>query len=349
MNVPRRRRRGGMLIYITVGLLSLCALASLAVDFGRAQLVKTELQCATDAAARQAAANLQSGYTTATAKAMEVAAYNKANGTSVVLDANNDIEFGVWDTTTRTFTPLSGSARNSATAVRITAHRTAARGNAVPTAFARLLGIPTLDVKVTAIAARGTTTTYDVDADSCPWLAGMPNGSIVAGYDGNTTNATAPANSPKQFNIPLTAGNALYFRQTSGSTSYENASSYGPDGNTGWIVRQQPANGINATSAPLNCLVGIFLDNRAPNTWSQAAELDFSTGSSRDFTTLSPALKQVFFIGDGMTANSTLQKFIVPNGATRLYIGIMDEKGWWWDNTGSINTSVIDENIQLVN
>lgn len=51
---------------------------------------------------------------------------------------------------------------------------------------------------------------------------------------------------------------------------------------------------------------------------------------SRDFLTLSPQLKRVFFIGDGRTRRGDIQKFIVPSGATRLYIGIMD--GYEWNN-----------------
>ncbi len=68
----------------------------------------------------------------------------------------------------------------------------------------------------------------------------------------------------------------------------------------------------------------------------------------RNFDRLEPALKQVFFIGDGMNNQKALQEFIVPPGATRFYLGLMDEKGWWWDNTGEIQTTALDANIRLV-
>jgi hypothetical protein len=67
-----------------------------------------------------------------------------------------------------------------------------------------------------------------------------------------------------------------------------------------------------------------------------AGTLDFSTAASRNFSTLSPQLKQVFFIGNGLDASGNLQSFTAPPGATHLYIGVMDEEGWWWDNTGTI-------------
>jgi Flp pilus assembly protein TadG len=329
-------------------MMAMAGVTTLAVDLGRAHLVKTELQGACDSAARQGAAALHLGISTAQARAIAAAGYNKADGSSVVL-TTGDIEFGLWDPTTKTFQALSGSERNSATAVRVTAQRSAARNNAVQTVFGRVVGFNAVAVTVRAVATRGRISPSTIDADSCPWLAGMPGGSVVTAYDGNTTNATAPANAPVAMTgLPITAGASLYFRQTNGQTSYANASNYDPDGNQGFIVQQRLANGINSTKAPLNSLVGIFLDNRAPNTYAAATAMDFSTTASRDFDTLAPALKQVFFIGDGMNSSRELQEFVVPTGATRLYIGIMDEKGWWWDNTGYIQTSVLNDTVTLV-
>ena len=148
--------------------------------------------------------------------------------------------------------------------------------------------------------------------------------------------------------LTIAGGVKLYFREANGITSYAGSGQYGPDGETDWIVAQDPANGINTTKAPIQSLVGIFLDDRAPDTYAQAATLDFSTAASRDFSTLSPGLKQVFYIGDGMNSAGQLQEFVVPTGATRLYLGIMDEKGWWWDNSGTISTTIMDSKVQMV-
>ncbi|HEX8913407.1 MAG TPA: pilus assembly protein TadG-related protein [Humisphaera sp.] len=344
-----RRRAGGVLIYSIVLMVVLLAVATTAVDWGRAQLVKTELQGAADAAARQACVGLKTSTGQAQTNAVWAAGLNTADGSAVVMNPSLDVEFGTWDPATRTFDLLTGSDQKSATAVRVYARRTRSRSNPVPSTFARAFGLTGSDVTAVAIAARGNVVTTSVNARACPWLAGMPDGSTVAGYGGNNTPCTAPENSPGQLaGLSLVAGTSLMFRQTSGQTSYQDASTYGPDGNTSWIVRQNPVNGINATQAPLNALVGIFLDDRAPNTYAMAAEPDFSTAASRNFSSLSPPLKQVFFIGDGLDDSGNLQQFVVPAGATRLYLGIMDEKGWWWDNTGSLSTTTLDENISLV-
>ncbi|RME75619.1 MAG: PEP-CTERM sorting domain-containing protein [Planctomycetota bacterium] len=75
-------------------------------------------------------------------------------------------------------------------------------------------------------------------------------------------------------------------------------------------------------------LVGVFLDNNVPN-GTAPARLDFTNGGlGTNFTTLSPGLGQVFFIGDGVTSNGTLQQFIAPAGATRLAFGIPDGFGF---------------------
>jgi Flp pilus assembly protein TadG len=342
-------RRGGALVYGLFAVIGLSALFSLTVDFGRVSGVKGELQQAADAIAMYAASGLSTSITTTQSRATAAAGDNRVDGAAISFDVNTDLEFGAWDSATNTFTVLTGTDRNSATAVRVTLQYTAARGKAVSTPFTRFLGRTTVDITATAIATRGKVVTPTVDADACPWLAGMPTGSKVTAYGGNSTNATAPANSPMLVTqLPIVPGQKLFFRKTEGVTSYMNAGQYTAEGNTGWIVRQNPENGINATSAPLNSLVGIFLDNNAPNTSAMQAELDFTTSASRDFTTLSPQLKQVFFIGDGINSAGKLQEFVIPPGATRLYLGIMDEKAWWWDNTGSINTTMLDGTVMLV-
>lgn len=342
------RRTGAVVIYAIVMMVVLLGMATLAIDWGRAQLVKTELQSASDAAARYGVAGLKTNTTTARNQAKSVAALNKADGSSITL-TDADIEFGLWDPATKTFEVLSGTSQNSATAIRVTARRTQARSNALSATFSNALGLSTIDVSTSSIAARGNLTTATISAKGSPWLAGMPNGSTVAPTGGNTQGCVAPTNSPTQITaLPITPGGKLYFRQTSGQTAYENSGNYGPDGQTDWIVRQAAANGINSTKAPIMSLVGIFLDNRAPNTYSQASELDFSSDGSRNFSSLSPGLKQVFFIGDGLKNDGTLQEFVVPAGATRLYLGLMDENGWWWDNVGQLQTTMLNDNVSMV-
>ena len=87
-------------------------------------------------------------------------------------------------------------------------------------------------------------------------------------------------------------------------------------------------NGISNIHAPINSVIGVFLDDSKPSTTSAPDPLDFSTSDSRDFKSLSPKLKQPFFIGDGRTSAGEVQQFVPPTGSTRLFICTMDEYEW---------------------
>jgi hypothetical protein len=148
---PHRPRRAGIsLVWALCFILGLCAVASLAVDLGRVQIVKTQLRAAADAAALAAGRHALSDLSAARRAAVEVAKANKADGSDVVLDSAADVEFVRWDADARTYKPATPTL--PANAVRVTARRTAARGNAVDLPFARMFGANTCDVKATAIA-----------------------------------------------------------------------------------------------------------------------------------------------------------------------------------------------------
>lgn len=337
------------MVYAVSCAIIMTGVLSFAVDWGRIQLAKSELQAAADAAARYGAKGLATSTANAKSYVASAAADNKVAGTNVSIDTEHDIEFGTWDPDSKQFVPAPASEQASATALRVTARRASSRSSGLNLYWGALWGRASVDLSASAVATRGHVTKVNVPADSCPWLAGLGNGAKVVAYDGNWIDSVAPDQSPVQaVGVTVTAGATLSFRQVEGVTAWDNGSggSFGPDGDTGWIVRQQSTNGINATSAPIQCLVGIFLDNSSPNSTPTGAEMNFSSYESRDFSTLAPGLKQVFFIGDGVNSAGQLQKFTVPAGATRLYLGLMDEKGWWWDNYGTVTTTVIDQSVQ---
>ena len=90
-------------------------------------------------------------------------------------------------------------------------------------------------------------------------------------------------------------------------------------------------------------LVGVFLGAGGPSGSAPAALNFTSSGLGTSFTSLSPLLDQVFFIGDGLTGDGSgsVQTFVVPTGATELYLGISDACGYnggpgcYGDNVGS--------------
>jgi hypothetical protein len=86
--------------------------------------------------------------------------------------------------------------------------------------------------------------------------------------------------------------------------------------------------GISGYIATKGGLVGVFLNDEIPN-GEAPATLDFSnSGLGINFTTLSPELGQLFFIGDGVTSNNVAQEFTAPAGATRLFLGVPDSFGF---------------------
>lgn len=183
--------------------------------------------------------------------------------------------------------------------------------------------------------ASAGTLTFTVAGASNPFLAGMPDGSTAL-LD------TAPAQSPvKVTGFALNAGDILTFAAT-GSVRYDQVSAAtesGPDGGSLFTTQGGGANGIAGVTAPLNALLGVFLDDTQPSLTPAPASLNFTTAASRDFTSLSPLLKQAFFIGDGLTSGSVSQEFVVPTGATRFFVGTHDGFGWF-NNSGSFTVSV---------
>jgi uncharacterized protein (TIGR03437 family) len=102
--------------------------------------------------------------------------------------------------------------------------------------------------------------------------------------------------------------------------------------------------GITAPGA--GYLTGVFVTADGP-AGPAPAPLDFTTGSGTAFTSLSPLIDQVFFIGDGLTGDNsgTLQVFNVPQGAVSLYLGISDAcayngpPGCYGDNLGTYSVT----------
>ncbi|MDB5328414.1 MAG: Endoglucanase [Phycisphaerales bacterium] len=142
---PTNHSRGFTIIYGSIVIVAMFAMVSLSVDWGRVQTAKSELQDAADAASRYAVSGItDSSYLT---KAQQAAAQNNVDGSSLTL-TSADVDVGTWNYTTRAFA-VSASNQN---AVRVVGRRTAARGNAVPLVFARIIGRQNCDVTATSIA-----------------------------------------------------------------------------------------------------------------------------------------------------------------------------------------------------
>ena len=344
----RQKRRGVSMIYTMAALTTLAGFVSLGADYARVQLVKTELLRAADAAARYGAMALPNGTSAVRANAIAVAAQNNVDGAPVVL-TNADIELGTWNAAAKTFTVTNAS---SATSVRITAMRSSARGTAVPLSFMSLLGLNNCDARSTSVSmySPAVDVVTTVPATSNPWLAGMPAGTVANLGNPHNNPDYAPAALPQIANgLPLIAGQALSFDSINGgANNFASSTLYNPDGNTGWIVNNFGGNelGKSDLTAPINSVIGLFLDDQVPTSAGPApTALNFSSAGARDFSSLAPKLRQPFFIGDGRKDDGTVQQFVVPNGATRLFIGTMD--GYEWNNNVGGYTTTIHRIAQV--
>ena len=122
---------------------------------------------------------------------------------------------------------------------------------------------------------------------------------------------------------------------------------YGPEGNgVPGSSSISSFGGISGYLGTQGALVGVFLTNSIPN-GAAPPRLDFSTtGLGTDFLSLTPALQQVFYIGNGVTSGNVFQQFVAPAGATRVFLGITDAFGFngapgaFDDNDGSYRIRV---------
>lgn len=165
------------------------------------------------------------------------------------------------------------------------------------------------------------------------WLAGTVNGTTASYGD------VAPNQSPVLV-TGLSSGQTLTFAVSGSVNNIPSPSGLTPDGGSFYNHSPGQENGISDVIAPINSLIGVFLGS---SNGVVPGALDFSVIGGLDYTSLSPSLQQVFFIGDGLTSLSQVQEIIVPVGATSLYLGTMDGYGWY-NNYGSFDVTVSGTN-----
>lgn len=143
--------------------------------------------------------------------------------------------------------------------------------------------------------------------------------------------------------IDVTGGSYVTFTGVGGQTRcFGGSALVGPDGLAncaGSGTNINSSGGISGlTSSNQLFLAGVFLNGTTPPA-TAPGRLGFT---NFDFTSLSPELGQTFFIGDGLTSTSTVQKFFLPTGATSLYLGFVDggnfvgDPTFYGDNSGSL-------------
>lgn len=349
-------RRGSVLFYSIVSMVALCAIISLAVDYGRVEVARTQLQAAADAAARYAVTGVKHEIGNVNAcegMARAILRENKVDA-NYLSDSQATVEYGEWNTGSRKF--KNKNETNNRNAVKVTVQCRSFDNTAIPLLWGTLIGRTKQELTASAVAMLDDSSlameddNYQqryVPATSNLWLAGKSSG--TAASVGNPHNnpdyagsGSTPRQSPVYFQgLSVRPGSTLTFDGINGGANNLSSSTlYGGDGNSGNVVENLTGaeHGKSNIKSPINSVIAVFLNDNAPG-GSAPTSLDFSTQSSRDFTTLSPQLSQVFFIGDGRRDNGDIQQFVIPAGATRLFVGTMDAYEWN-NNIGGFTVTV---------
>lgn len=269
------------------------------------------------------------------------------------------VQQGYWNASSSTFSTTSSS--GSVPAAKVIVTRTAAAGNAVPLIWGKLLGANACDVHAQAIAALfgNQSASLTIPATACLFLAGMNSGSSSFGGD---TLSNAP---PYQVTaIPVTPGTYISFTGMSGTTSVCPGSMpyVGPGGDTSVPVYHgeswqgtpdtpETENGFADALMYDSAAAGVFLTNNSPDqTTASTTVVDWTQTSQNNKAIYSNIqLQQPFMIGTGLTTGGAAKQFLVPAGATQLFIGIWDGDQYN-NNSGSLTgTVLVNQYVQLVN
>jgi hypothetical protein len=153
------------------------------------------------------------------------------------------------------------------------------------------------------------------------------------------------------FELPEGFGNHLQINSISGSvTNILGARAFvGANGYVGKKTNLNAANGISGIAAPSKLfLAGVFMTDSLASDPAPPKLNFYEIGT--DFESLAPQLNQTFYIGDGLidTENSVPQRFIIPEGATRLFFGYGDGSNFQGDPRAySDNYGWLDVRFQI--
>jgi len=189
------------------------------------------------------------------------------------------------------------------------------------------------------------------------WYAGSPSSVVPPTSNCTVSGIRGDGTKPPYVNIPAGTASMQFNVVGTGPSGVGATPGTTSDGIGGQVTSINAAAGMSGISVPrMIPLVGVFLDDSDPNGQVPPATLTYGTGAGQtplDQASYSPLLRQVFFIGDGYTSiyqqpySGTQQTFVVPAGATRLFVGFPDGAGYtginrcYLDNSGSATISAV--------
>lgn len=197
-----------------------------------------------------------------------------------------------------------------------------------------------------ALAAQASAGTVTVQSSDVIYAAGT-QGSVANGTGGTVpTGIINLSNSASTITFSSVTGSLACTASAQGCVTLNGYGNLNDADGNGAGTSSSTVNGagsISGVAGPnAGYLVGVFIASNGP-TGAAPASLDFTAnGLGTSFTSLSPLLDQVFFIGDGLTGDGTgtRQIFNAPAGAGYLYLGLSDAGGYngapgaYQDNAG---------------
>jgi hypothetical protein len=188
-----------------------------------------------------------------------------------------------------------------------------------------------------------------------------------AGPQGGSASSGEPYESPLQVSLNIMAGATIQISNVSGLASNDGQTQpdRNPDGSEGGssaifsddasnpglaqgsVTTSGSEHGIANIATPIDSLQGVFLTNTLPDSGTVPPGLDFSTSTAQGYTTINPQPQQPFYIGYGQSSSGAQQSIIVPQGATRLFLGTMDGHEWS-NNSGGFTATITQTYITVV-
>ncbi len=236
-----KQRKGAITVLAALFLIVVLAFLAFSIDCGYITVTASELQNAADAGVLSGARALHDGRDAAIAAAQLWASKNLAAGKSVSTIASEDIEIGVWDDDTATFTALAPESSETPNAVRMTCRRTSTRGNPLNLFFAPLIGTNSTDLVAKATAR--------VKTSRCGLIIGISSVSMSGSSHTNSYNST---NGTYDDDEPQTTGHGHVCSNgdiaMSGSTAINGDAHPG----NGHMVNSSSSVGVLGKISPLN-------------------------------------------------------------------------------------------------
>ena len=161
-----RSNQGVTIVFVAICLVVLLGIAALAIDIGNLTATKGELQRVSDSAALAGAGRLGEDYRTkscnnidfsAITNFINLTAEKNLADTKIISIRQEDVEFGCWNFSNRTFSPFNSTNCSCASrwpnAVKVVSRRDKFQNSPVQTFFARVFGKNSVDVSANAIAS----------------------------------------------------------------------------------------------------------------------------------------------------------------------------------------------------